>query len=110
MDTEGLDEDVQELFRYKDDGTVEVHGWISDVLWNFFSGQAQVCKDGELENEDMSVWTRKPIGKKIWQDVLEGVEASNANTKNIMQKSTYFLKHVVSEKEGTGAIAVARIY
>ena len=25
------------FFRYKDDGTVEVHRWINDVQWNCFS-------------------------------------------------------------------------
>ena len=33
LDTECLDEDVQELFRYKGDGTVEVHRWVNDVQW-----------------------------------------------------------------------------
>ena len=48
LDTEGLDDDLQELFRYKDDGTGEVHRWINDVQSNFFRGPAKECKDGWL--------------------------------------------------------------
>ena len=91
LDTEDLDEDVQELFfRYKDDGTIEVHRWISDIQWNFCRCPAKVCKHGELEKEDMPVWTRKAIGR-IWQQVLEDVEASNVYTKSIIWKSPDFL-------------------
>ena len=43
LDTGGLDEEVQEPFRYKDDGTVEVHRWINDVHLNAFRGMAIVC-------------------------------------------------------------------
>ena len=103
LDTEGLSEDVKELFRYKDDGTVEVRKWMSDVRWNYFHGVANVCKDVELEKEDMPAWTRR-VTARIWQDVLEDVEANNAFTKGIMWRSTDFLRHVVSEKEGRGAI------
>ena len=70
LDTEGLSEDVKELFRYKDDGPVEVRKWISDVQWKCFHGVANVCKDGELENEDMPAWTRRVIAR-IWQDEVE---------------------------------------
>ena len=76
MDTECLDDDVQGLFRYKDDGAVEVHKWVSDVQWNFFRGPTNVCKDGEREKEDMPALTKKAIGR-LWQKVLEDVEASN---------------------------------
>ena len=61
FDTEGFDEDAQELFRYGDDETVEVHRWVNDVQWNAFRGPAKVGGDGELENEDMPAWTRKAI-------------------------------------------------
>ena len=103
LDTGGLDGDVQELFRYNDDGTVEVHRWINDVRWNACPGLATVCRDGELEKEDMPSWTRKAIAR-IWQRVLEDVEASNTFTKSIVWKSGNFLRHVVSEKEGREAI------
>ena len=36
LNTEGLDEEVQELFRYKDDGMVKVVRWINDVQSNGF--------------------------------------------------------------------------
>ena len=42
LDTDGLDADVQGLFRCKDGGTVEVHRWINDVQWNAFRGIASV--------------------------------------------------------------------
>ena len=61
LDTVGLDEDVQELFRCKDDGTVELYKWISDVQWILFHGEVNVCKDGEPEKEEMPAWTRKAI-------------------------------------------------
>ena len=41
-DTEDLSKDMQELLRYRDDGTLEVHKWISDVQWNDFQGLASV--------------------------------------------------------------------
>ena len=47
-DTEGLDEDLEELFLYKDDGTVEVHRCLDDVQWNAFRSNAKVCRDREL--------------------------------------------------------------
>ena len=83
LDTEGLREDVKERFRHKGDGTVEVRKWISDVQWSYFHGPAKVCKEGELEKEYMPAWTRKVIAR-IWQGVLENVEAYNAHTKSIM--------------------------
>ena len=41
------------LFRYRGNGTVVVHNWITDVRLNDFKGIAKVCRDGELEKEDM---------------------------------------------------------
>ena len=46
---------------------------------------------------------RKRFGK-IWQEVLDDVEARNAFTKSMMWRSTDFLRKVVGEKEGRGAI------
>ena len=48
----------QALLNYKDDGTVVVHKSITNVLVNAFKGMAKVCRDGVLEDEDMSQWTR----------------------------------------------------
>ena len=76
-------------FRYKDDGTFEVHNWISNVQWNCFHGLAKLCKDGELEKEDTPAWTRKAIAR-IWQEALEDVEASNTNMNNIVWRKTQF--------------------
>ena len=33
LDTEGLREEVQDLPRHRDDGTVDVRKWFNDVLW-----------------------------------------------------------------------------
>ena len=52
LDTEGLDEAAQELFRYRDDGTVEVRRWIPDVQRNPFRGAVKVCRNGELGREE----------------------------------------------------------
>ena len=38
LDTEGLEEDVQTLFRYEEDGTVGVHKWITEVPYDAFTG------------------------------------------------------------------------
>ena len=56
-----------------------------------------MCKDSALENGDMPAWRREAIGK-MWQDVLEDVEGSNAYTKSLMWSNTYLLKDVVREK------------
>ena len=55
-----LDEDMQELSLYKDDGTVQVHRWINDVQWNAFRGIAKKC--AETVN-----WGKKicQLGRKI---------------------------------------------
>ena len=95
---------MQELLRYGDDGTVEVRKWVSDIQWNSFHGWAKVCREGELENEDMPEWTRKAVAR-ICQDVLADVETRNTHVNSTMWKSTDFLKHVAKEKEGRGAIA-----
>ena len=66
--------------------------WLNDVQWTFFHGPAKVCKDGELEKEDMSAWTRKVV-ETIRQELLEDVETSNVYTKNFVSKIRDFLKH-----------------
>ena len=54
----------------------------------------------------MSAWTRKAIGR-IWQEVMDDVEASSAYTMSILWKST--LRRVVGEKEGRGAITFTNV-
>ena len=63
----------------------------------------KVCRYGGLEDEDMLQWTRTVVGK-LWDQVIEEVEARNVFTTNIMWKSTGFLRHVVGETEQRGAI------
>ena len=46
LDTQNLDEDVQEMFTHKDDGTVEMRRWINDVRWNYYRGLSKMHKDG----------------------------------------------------------------
>ena len=84
-DTDGMSEDVQELFRYKDGGTVEVHKWVCDVQLHYFRGLPKVCKDGEPEKEAMPTRTRKAIGR-IWQEVLEDVEAKRVYEEHFGEK------------------------
>ena len=45
LDTKGLGEDAQELFRNKDDGTVTVHTWITYVQYDAFKGMAKVRRE-----------------------------------------------------------------
>ena len=52
LDTEGLEENVQELYRYKDHGTAVVLQ-ITDVRYSAFKGMAKVCRDVGLEDEDI---------------------------------------------------------
>ena len=47
LDTVGLEEDVQVLVCYKDDTTVVVHKWITDVRFNAFKGMTKVFRDGD---------------------------------------------------------------
>ena len=65
--------------------------------------QRKSAKTDGLESEDLPLWTRISIGR-IWEEVLEAVEAGNAYTKSFLWKSTEFLRHVVTEKEGRVAI------
>ena len=67
-----------------------VHKCITDVRYNAFIGMAKVCRDDEY----MPQRTRKVIGK-LWNQVIEDVCARNLYTKNIMWKSTDFLRRVV---------------
>ena len=85
MDTEGLSEELQELLRYRHDGTCEVLKWVSDVQWHSFRGLAKVCKNGGLGNENMPEWTRKSIAS-IWKQVLAEAETRNTDVQSIMQK------------------------
>ena len=94
---------LQELFRNIDGGAAQVFKRIIVVQWNSFHRLAKVWEEGELEKEDMPAWTGK-VNAIIWQEVLEDVEANNAYTKIIIWRCTNFLRHVVSEKEGRGAI------
>ena len=70
-ETGGLEDDVQDLFRHKDDGTVVVHTWITHVRLN--ASMAKVCRDVELEDEDMPHWRIESLVKsgtgclKMWR-------------------------------------------
>ena len=100
-----FDEDVQELFRYKDDGTVEVHRCINDVQWNAFRGLATVCRDGELGKEDVPAWTRNA------SDLA--ARDGRRRSKQHVHEEQYVEKHVcseaVSEEESRGAISHIRM-
>ena len=53
-------EDVQHLFRYEDDGIVEVRRWIMEVpcdafggLAKAFRGVSKACQEGKLKEDDL---------------------------------------------------------
>ena len=74
-----------------------------DVRFNAFKGMAKVCRDGELEHEDMPLRARKVIGH-IRDQVHEDVEARHALTNKIMWESTDCHRFLVGETEGRGTI------
>ena len=43
---------MQDIFRYKDDGTDLVHRWISDVQWNYFPAKKR-AKTAKLDKADV---------------------------------------------------------
>ena len=59
LDTEGLEENVQELLRYKEDGTVEVHKWVTEIPYDAFKGMAKGCKEHILEEEGLPTGQRQ---------------------------------------------------
>ena len=73
LDTQGLEEDVQKSLRFKEDGTVEVHKWITEVPCDSLRGLANTCKDGRLKKH-LPQWTNKVIGRSGSQ-VFEDNEA-----------------------------------
>ena len=87
LGTEGLEEDCQNLFRHREDGTVDVRKWITQV-------PNDACKAGESVEGNM----------------LEDDEARTVLIKSIMWTSTTFRKHVVGETEGSGAIPVVGVH
>ena len=40
-----MEEIVQKLFRCKEDGTLEVRKWITEVPFDAFNSMAEVCKE-----------------------------------------------------------------
>ena len=98
MNLEGLEEDVRALLLHREDGTVEVHKWTSEVPHHAFWCSAQACEDERQENEDLPRWTKKAT-VKVWSEMLEDHEARNDFMKSIMWMSTDFLKHVVGKVE-----------
>ena len=105
--TEGLEENVQGLFCYEDDGTV-FRKRITAVRYLSFKGMAKVCRGGGLEDENMPQWSEKVIGQ-ICNQVLGDVEARNVHTTNIRWLSTKFLRHVIGETEERGAITLSYV-
>ena len=98
-----MEETVQKLFRYMEDGTLEVRKWITEVPYDAFNTMAEVCKENGRVGRGRSAAMDKEIGK-TWSQVLEDVEARNVFIKSIMWRSTDFLRHVMGETEGRGAI------
>ena len=101
LDTEGLEEGVQNLFRYKEEGTVEVHKWITELPYDALQDMTKVCKENQLEEEELLQWTKKVI-RKIWIKALDDEEERNVYIKSVMWRITVFLRHLVGETEGRG--------
>ena len=83
-DTERLAEDVQKLFRHKEDGTAE-------------------CDALKKHCETVPQWTKKAISR-IGSQVLKKREARSIFRKGTIWRSTDFLIHAVGETEGRGSI------
>ena len=83
LHTEGLEEYVQNMFRYKKDRTVDVRKCISKNPFDAFLDMAKVCNEKGLEKESLPQWAKKVIGR-IWSQVLEDVEARSVFTKSII--------------------------
>ena len=88
--------------RPQENGGNGLHGCLTPgagiVFWHASQMPWLCAATVNRRRKVMPAWTRKAI-EKIWQQVLEDVEATNANTKSIMWKNTDFLRHVVNEKE-----------
>ena len=105
---QGLREDVQNLLRYKEDGAVEVHRWITEVPYDAFEGLANARKDDRLEEEDAPQWTDTAFGNH-WSQVLDDEGARNVRTESIAWRSTNILRRVFDETGGREAIEFTRV-
>ena len=76
LDTEGAEEDVQKLFRYSEDATVQVYKWITEAPYAAFEGVATACKEDSPEDGDLPQWTTKDN-----QQVLEPSVERHRSTK-----------------------------
>ena len=94
----GLDDDASEPFSFKDDGTVEVCNWVSDVPLKAFRGLATACGEGRFASETLPAWTKK-IPTRMRVQVPEDDEARHDFMKSIMWKSTDILRPVIGETE-----------
>ena len=56
LDTESLDANAQSLSRHKDDRTVLVRKWITDVRFNASKNMMRMSRDGKLEDEAVQQW------------------------------------------------------
>ena len=94
----GLDDDASELFSFKDDGTVEVCKWVSDVPLKAFRGLANACEEERFAEETVPAGTQK-IPTRMRVQVSEDDAARHDFTKSIMWKSTDILRPVIGETE-----------
>ena len=73
-------------FLHRDNGTVVVHKWITDVRYSVLKGRVEVRRYGGLEDEDMPRCTRKVIGN-IWDQVPEDMEVRTSSSKKTYGKT-----------------------
>ena len=80
LDTEGMDEDGQDLFRHADTGRWRCTGGSMMSNGLRFRRVSKVCRDGDPVKREMPLGTREAI-EQMWQQVLEDVEASKTRTR-----------------------------
>ena len=68
----------------------------------------KVCKENQLEEEELPQWTKKVI-RKVGIQVLDDVEERHVYIKSVMWRGTVFLTHVVGETEGRGDISFTNV-
>ena len=79
LDTQEWKKMSKLLFRYKGDGTVEVHKWITEISFDAYKSMTKLCRDNGLEEEHLPQWTKNVIGN-MRDQVLEDVEARKGCT------------------------------
>ena len=49
MNVHGLEEEAKALLRNREDGTVEVNKWVTEVSYSAFGAFVSACKEGRVD-------------------------------------------------------------